>query len=350
MKRAFCLAILLLVSAPAFAQQSETPAPRLDDAAIADGVYTNNFFGFSYRLPEGFHADPPLTGTLPGGMGIFRFFVAGRPAAPGVASASVTLTARFPAYTSREGAEQYLRKFKETFPYYRTPEPFPERSYAGQKFYVLTLRSADLPVPSSQATLFTAWRGYILGFEFSAPSDDALEALLASLDGLNFLGPDTPLPEVRVPPVSTYQPPSWTSGVEPGAGCPDLRTDVSGRRIPQRIRISSGVGEGMLRAKVPPQYPPLARQARIQGIVVLAAVIGCDGAMQSLRVVSGHPLLVPAAIDAVKQWRYRPYLLNGSPVEVETQITVNFVLSVPPPPPLSSGAQVPHLRSPDVGG
>ncbi len=75
-----------------------------------------------------------------------------------------------------------------------------------------------------------------------------------------------------------------------------------------------------------PVYPPLARQARIQGSVVLGTVIGCDGAMRSLRVLSGHPLLVQAAMDAVKQWRYNPYLLNGRTVEVETQITVNFTL------------------------
>jgi protein TonB len=77
---------------------------------------------------------------------------------------------------------------------------------------------------------------------------------------------------------------------------------------------------------VQPVYPPLARSARIQGSVVLEALIGRDGTMQNLKLISGHPMLVPAAIDAVSQWRYRPYILNGDPIEVETQITVNFVL------------------------
>jgi len=96
---------------------------------------------------------------------------------------------------------------------------------------------------------------------------------------------------------------------------------------PQRVRVSQGVSEGLLVHQVRPVYPPLARSARIQGAVVLQAVIGKDGAIQNLRLVSGHPMLAPAAIDAVKQWRYKPYFLNGEPVEVDTQITVNFTLA-----------------------
>jgi periplasmic protein TonB len=70
----------------------------------------------------------------------------------------------------------------------------------------------------------------------------------------------------------------------------------------------------------------LAIAARIQGSVVLAAVISKAGTIENLKLVSGHPLLVPAAIDAVRQWQYRPYVLNGEIIEVETQITVNFML------------------------
>ncbi len=95
---------------------------------------------------------------------------------------------------------------------------------------------------------------------------------------------------------------------------------------PQRVRVSQGVSQGLLIHKVQPQYPALARQARIQGTVVLQALIGKDGAIQNLHVVSGHPMLTGAALDAVKQWRYKPYYLNGEPVEVETTINVNFTL------------------------
>jgi periplasmic protein TonB len=96
---------------------------------------------------------------------------------------------------------------------------------------------------------------------------------------------------------------------------------------PQRVRVSSGVSTGMLIHKVSPNYPPLARQARIQGTVVLQAQISKEGTIQNLQLISGHPMLAPAAIEAVKQWRYKPYLLNGEPVEVETQVQVNFTLA-----------------------
>jgi periplasmic protein TonB len=84
--------------------------------------------------------------------------------------------------------------------------------------------------------------------------------------------------------------------------------------------------QGMLIRKVEPKYPLIAMQARIQGPVVLAAVISKAGTIDNLRLISGHPMLVQAAIDAVSQWRYRPYVLNDEVIEVDTQITVNFVL------------------------
>ncbi|HUK25710.1 MAG TPA: energy transducer TonB [Terriglobales bacterium] len=96
---------------------------------------------------------------------------------------------------------------------------------------------------------------------------------------------------------------------------------------PQRVRVSQGVTQGLRIRYVQPMYPPLARQARIQGTVVLQAEISKSGDIENLRLISGHPMLAPAAIEAVKQWRYKPYYLNGEPVEVETQVTVNFSLS-----------------------
>jgi len=88
----------------------------------------------------------------------------------------------------------------------------------------------------------------------------------------------------------------------------------------------SEILQGMLIRKVEPKYPPLALAARIQGPVVLAAVISKAGTIDNLTLVSGHPMLVPAALEAVSQWRYRPYILNGDVIEVETRITVNFML------------------------
>jgi protein TonB len=97
--------------------------------------------------------------------------------------------------------------------------------------------------------------------------------------------------------------------------------------IPTRVRISGGVTKGMLIHREEPTYPVLARAARVQGDVVLSAVIDVNGQITNLQLVSGHPMLVPSALAAVKNWRYKPYLLNGQPVEVETTITVIFTLS-----------------------
>ncbi|MGE5053992.1 MAG: TonB family protein [Acidobacteriota bacterium] len=90
---------------------------------------------------------------------------------------------------------------------------------------------------------------------------------------------------------------------------------------------TSSMLQGSLVRRVDPVYPPLARSARIQGQVVLAAIISKAGAIEHLQVLSGHPMLVNAALEAVSQWRYRPYVLNGEVIEVETQITVNFKLN-----------------------
>jgi protein TonB len=93
---------------------------------------------------------------------------------------------------------------------------------------------------------------------------------------------------------------------------------------PQRVRLSQGVTEGMIISKVPPVYPAIARAARTEGVVVLQATIDEDGDVQRLTVVSGPALLRLAAIDAVSQWHYRPYLLSGQPVEVDATVQVIF--------------------------
>ncbi len=135
-------------------------------------------------------------------------------------------------------------------------------------------------------------------------------------------------------------PPPMTSGVVGGVpGGPGQIGGVIGGIInstaaipkiatPTRIRVSSGVTAGLLVRKIEPQYPQMAKIARVQGAVLLAALIGKDGTIQNLHVVqTASPLLNQAAMDAVKQWKYKPYILNGEPVEVDTNITVNFTLS-----------------------
>ncbi len=102
---------------------------------------------------------------------------------------------------------------------------------------------------------------------------------------------------------------------------------IAASKPARRVPVSTGVAQGYLIRRVDPSYPRLAVLAGVQGSVVLAAVISRDGRVEKLRVHSGHPMLVEAALQAVQQWRYRPYYLNGDPVEVETQVIVNFTLA-----------------------
>jgi protein TonB len=116
-------------------------------------------------------------------------------------------------------------------------------------------------------------------------------------------------------------------GAVPTAAPPPPPPPVEQKKTVQRIRVGGQVQQANLIRQPKPVYPPLAKQARIQGVVRFNAIIGKDGTIQNLQLMSGHPLLVPAAQEAVKQWLYKPTLLNGEPVEVATVIDVNFTLS-----------------------
>jgi len=113
----------------------------------------------------------------------------------------------------------------------------------------------------------------------------------------------------------------------PGAGDGRPIAPPPPQPAPSRpLAVSNGVMEAALTHRVQPIYPAIARAAHISGTVELRAIIAKDGTVRDLEVLSGNPLFVPAALSAVREWRYRPTLLSGVPVEVETRITVNFVL------------------------
>jgi protein TonB len=112
--------------------------------------------------------------------------------------------------------------------------------------------------------------------------------------------------------------------IKPPSAAPALaRTQPAPPRESNPPRISQ-VAAGEPTYKVAPLYPQAARNAHIEGSVVMHAIIGIDGSIQQLRITSGDPSFAASAMDAVKKWRYRPYLLDGKPVEVETNIIVNF--------------------------
>ena len=143
--------------------------------------------------------------------------------------------------------------------------------------------------------------------------------------------------ETVAPPQVSFGQPGVEGGTGNGSGDGILGalSDLSARDValpapaPKPVAPmfrTSSMLEGSLIRRVQPVYPVLARSARIQGAVVLQAIISKEGTIENLRAVSGHPMLIPSAIEAVRQWRYRPYILNHEPIEVETQITVNFTL------------------------
>ena len=111
--------------------------------------------------------------------------------------------------------------------------------------------------------------------------------------------------------------------------CSALLLSQEGSSSPKQLSAESA--QDQLIRRVAPIYPPLARQARIQGTVVLKVVISTSGEVRDLQLVSGHPMLAPAAIEAVKQWRYKPYVEDGQAVDVETNVQVNFKLAVDKP-------------------
>ena len=157
------------------------------------------------------------------------------------------------------------------------------------------------------------------------PSDAKADAPMVVKNEAAAPAKPTPVPEEGV------QPPA------PGSLASDQASNqaISGMmsttavNLPQRaqqVKVSQGVSQGLLTKRVEPVYPALAKQMRIQGAVELQANIGQDGSIKAVKVISGESVLARAAIDAVKQWKYKPYYLDDQPVEIQTQVTVNFKL------------------------
>lgn len=111
--------------------------------------------------------------------------------------------------------------------------------------------------------------------------------------------------------------------------------DQTAKNPPEYIHVRASTMQGMIVHKVQPIYPFIAQKARVEGTVVLRATINKKGNVENLQVVSGPAMLQMSAMDAVQQWKYRPYLLNGEPVAVKTMVNVSYTLAkkVPPPPP-----------------
>jgi TonB family protein len=330
MSRWFPLAaISILAQAIAVAQQPvSTPSLTFSAGNIANGSYVNDCLGFTYPVSNDWDVSSGFAGALPsvtakpiGGNGLILVVLnqhAQRPFRNMIVMTAVR------AKDETTDAKEFISKFvlqdiKSTGEGEElTRDAFPV-SLAGHDFYRANLKF-DSPVGIVYKTaLAIKFRGYFLGWMLVAASTSELEASVDSLQHLS-LQEDQPNPKcvagAESVPTRSGKLIAAVSDLEPPP------TDLGSGTI----RVSQSVMQGLLIKKVTAAYPPLARQARIQGTVVLTAVINANGDIENLRVVSGHPMLVPGAIAAVKQWKFKSYFLNGQAMKVETTITVDFSL------------------------
>ncbi|MGO8987045.1 MAG: energy transducer TonB [Terriglobales bacterium] len=298
-----------------------------ENGSIANNIYTNECFGISLAVPEGWRIDSQHLGVEERARhtqkGALLLLLADQKK-EGTSFSTLAFgafDASLYSPTLPEFVSHYAREHINSDPEHR--EAVKETysvEYAGRTFF-----RADNKQPMGDgrtlyvAFVYTKFRGYYLGGFVSADSPEGLDQAANSLQGLSFRE-NTPNPKCIMTGDENSKPGGVLGGVITSK--PPLKPGQ-----PQRVRVSQGVSTGLLTTKVQPQYPDDAKQARIQGQVVLQAEISKTGDILDLALISGHPMLAPAAIEAVKQWKYKPYLLNGEPMNVETQVTVNFVLS-----------------------
>jgi len=161
-----------------------------------------------------------------------------------------------------------------------------------------------------------------------AISDDAATTTLVVKSGVaNPAASAQPAPESAEPPaLDVASNSSSNSNDQAISGIMNTTAVSLPRPVPQRLKVSQGVSQGLLIKSVDPVYPPVARQMHLQGAIQLQATIGKDGSITSVKLLNGDAVLGRAAMDAVKQWKYKPYYLDDQPVEIQTQVTVNFKL------------------------
>ena len=307
------IAVLVLLSVSAAPQE---PPKYIDAGTINGHAYANQCLGIHFDLPSDWAFDP---GPAPAGTAVrlnetlLMVFAAHQERSSSHQSLSVfAINSSGTAISVHKSVERTAENFVKDKPDAEILTHSSPLSIAGQKFYRATYRAGGTyPLYiSSTATLF---RGYYLEFQLSAGSAEALASAANALADLRFA-------EDQRDPTCTLNP----NPQKVVAGIVSSKpTNVKEGSL---IRVAQSVSEGMLIEKPAPQYPPYARSKHIEGTVTLRARISTDGTVENLEVEDGDPALAPAALDAVRKWKYKPYLLNGTPVRVETSVTVDFAL------------------------
>jgi TonB family protein len=302
----FFVIVAAMSAAPALAcAQAPDNAPpstlNFESGVIANGVYSNECFGFSLPIPSGWKVDESISvdgkarHRYDKGLLLLVLHKQGDPAGRIFLTASAAGDQSSSAQDSVSTAVHEEVKLSSDLELVRDASAV---DYGGVHFYRFDYQHLQSGQTAGySAYVYTKFRGYIIGDTISSGSLQGLDEAASSLHAITF----------------------QQDQINPKC--------VMALDKPLRVRASQGVSQSLLVKRVPPAYPDSARQARIQGQVILHAIIDTGGNVSELSLASGHPMLAPAAITAVKQWKYRPYLMNNHPAEVETQIIVNFTLS-----------------------
>ena len=301
----------VLVASLAGAQRPDATAgtPEPEHGTIVGNTYANEFLGFWFPIPDGWQVNRESVGAdregeakrISGGglellvidrgdrkHGGSRIVISAMDAA-GYSAGTPAFASNFVRGPIGETGGEVLR------------EGLPV-DFAGQHFFRGDYRQDFKGGSQWGAFVCTKFNGYFIGWTFVTYSADELEGLVNSLQRLSFR--DQPVPIAGI--VVSHPP--------------------AGAARPQRIRVSQRVSEGLLIKRVDPEYPDGARQKHVEGSVTLIGLIDKNGNVAELSVVSGPSLLVPATLEAVRQWKYKPYLLQGEPLAMQTQIVVLFLL------------------------
>jgi TonB family protein len=290
------VAAVLLATALSFAQQPSPDSSNMlafENGTIVNGVYSNECFGFSLPIPAGWEINDTVT---PGGKAkhsssekdLILLFLERKDKTPGRIVLSAWDSASHPGnaqdFVSDREHEQINQSTEKNGPVQDTFAV----DYGGRRFF----RSNQKPFVTGNvswysAKIYTEFRGYFIGANLLSTSPAGLDEAANSFQKISFQ-------EDQVNPKCVM---SSNTAAAPAGG----KIATAGR-----VRVSSEVSTGLLIKKVQPQYPEGAKQARVQGTVVMKAEIDKKGHVEELSLISGDPLLAPAALKAVKKWKYKP--------------------------------------------
>lgn len=293
------------------------------DGTIANGVYKNQCFGFSLPIPSGWEirihdgslGDYAANFSLPG-PGKRLLILDRTPASSVRRHIALTEPTPYPTPTSAKDFVNTFVQIETKVPGRELVHDAVEVTYGGQTFsradYKITYRDGEVLY---FALIYTTFRKRFLGATLTAGSPAELDQFADFLRQIAFEADEV---DPKCVDGSIIAAPINGSGKPPFASStPD----------PKLAQVSEAIGQSMRVKHVDPEYPEVARKALIKGQVKLLVTVSENGDVENVAVISGHPLLIPAAIAAVKQWKYKPFLRDGSPTKMQTQVTVDFDLA-----------------------